>query len=91
MDETVGKAVLLILFFISPGDGKYVEGQLNDPVQVSQSIDCQVTIRFMMAIRSAMDFSSSILLLVDGRQIHLRRRVRFGRLHSNCLVHETSC
>lgn len=91
MDEMVGKAAFLILFFISPGDGKYVEGQLNDPVQVSQSIDCQVTIRFMMAIRSAMDFSSSILLLIDGGQIHLRRRVRFGRLQLNCLVDGPRC
>jgi hypothetical protein len=66
----------LICFLFPPVPAKYVEGQLNDSVQVCRSLllfnnqmICSVSIQ--LTFSTEVDFPCSVLLSLDGREIFL--------------------
>lgn len=62
---------------------KYVEGQLNDPVQVTMTGSLQFSSKGLKLIAylsfgAEMDVSSSVLFPLNGGKVFLRCRVRPG-------------
>lgn len=66
--------VTLICLLVLPynGTAKYVEGQINDPVQVSFVVDAnQNFLKLLYSYFTEMGIPCTILLLVNGRDVFL--------------------
>lgn len=71
----------LICFLLPPLPAKYVEGQLNAPVQVSHTslISDQKDKYLRNYFETEMDLPCTFLFPLDGRPILLRCRVRLSK------------